>query len=153
MKRLSYPLCRLTDLMMGWVQEFGGAILIWRDYKVVVSDLSIVGRHCVIFLFFYYQIKILCNFGRVIFKSSDHLLFQFFITDPVILDQLWSNITDFKKLAKLPNRTLYNEMVTGTRSFLTTSGGSIYYIGQPHFKARPHSTESSGAIKNCFSNT
>lgn len=77
----------LTDLMMGWVQEYGGAILIWRDYKAV-----------------------------------------FFITDPVILEQLWSNITDFKKLAKLPNRTLYNEMVTGTRSFLTTSGGLTWAV-------------------------
>lgn len=71
-----------TDLMMGWVREYGDVILIWRDYKPV-----------------------------------------FFITDPVILEQLWSNVIDFKKLNNLPNRNLYSEVVTGTRSFLTTTGG------------------------------
>ena len=51
--------------------------------------------------------------------------FQFFTTDPDIIRSMLTEITIFRKVDAIPNRTLFGQRITGTNSFLTVTDGSF----------------------------
>jgi len=67
-----------------------------------------------------------------VIEHGDTILFwrqsgaKFFTADPDIIRSMLTEITVFKKIDAIPNRTLFGQRITGTTSFLTVTEGKTW---------------------------
>ena len=75
--------------------------------------------------------------------------FQFFTTDPDIIRSMLTEITIFRKVDAIPNRTLFGQRITGTNSFLTVTDGSFAHFNDVQIYSGPKKTSDYVRVNNC----